>query len=55
MKINIELLLISIIIGIAIIYMYSPKPEIILKMPNETDTFIDTNNVCYKYKKTYIN
>lgn len=54
MKINVELLLISIIIGVGIIYIYSPKPEIILKMPNEQDVFIDTNNVCYKYKKTYI-
>jgi hypothetical protein len=54
MRINIELLLISIIIGIGIIYMYSPKPEIILKIPNDKNIFIDTNNVCYKYKKTYI-
>ncbi len=54
-KINIELLLISIIIGIGIIYAFAPKPEIILKMPNEQDTFIDTENVCYKYKKTFIN
>lgn len=54
MKINIELLLISIIIGVGLMYVYSPKPEIILKMPNDNDIFIDTNNVCYKYKKTYI-
>lgn len=54
MKINIELLLISIMIGIGIIYMFAPKPEIILKMPNETDVYIDTNNVCYKYKKTHV-
>jgi len=53
-KINIELLLISIIIGIGIIYVFAPKPEIILKMPNESNVYIDTNNVCYKYKKTYI-
>ncbi len=54
MMINIELLFISIIIGICIIYMYSPKPEIILKMPNEKNIYIDTNNVCYKYEKKYI-
>jgi len=55
MKINIELLLISIIIGIGLIYIYSPKPEIILKMPNDSnEIYIDTHNVCYKYKKTYI-
>lgn len=53
-KINIELLLISIIIGVGIIYAIAPKPEIILKMPNEQDTFIDTNNVCYKYKKVFL-
>lgn len=53
-KINIELLLVSIIIGVGIIYVLSPKPEIILKMPNESNVYIDTNNVCYKYKKTYI-
>jgi hypothetical protein len=54
MKINIELLLITIIIGIGIIYVFSPKPEIILKIPNEKNIYIDTNNVCYKYKKSYI-
>ena len=53
-KINIELLLISIIIGVGIIYICAPKPEIILKMPSESNIYIDTNNVCYKYKKTYI-
>ncbi len=55
MVINIELLLISIIIGIGLIYLYAPSPEIIIKMPNENNVYIDTDNVCYKYKKTYIN
>lgn len=54
MNINIELLLISIVIGIGLMYIFSPKPEIILKMPNDKNIYIDTNNVCYKYKKTYI-
>lgn len=53
-KINIELLLIAIIFGIGIIYIFAPKPEIILKMPSESNIYIDTNNVCYRYKKTYI-
>jgi hypothetical protein len=53
-KINIELLLISIIIGICIIYIIAPKPEVILKIPNESNIYIDTENVCYKYKKTII-
>jgi len=54
MKIIIELLLISVIIGICIMYVLAPKPEIILKLPNQKDIFIDTNNVCYKYKKKYL-
>lgn len=54
LKINIELLLISIIIGVGLIYMSAPKPEIILKLPNESNIYIDQDNVCYKYKKTYI-
>ena len=54
MKINIELLLISIIFGVGMIYIFAPKPEIILKMPNEKNIYIDTNNVCYRYKKKHI-
>jgi hypothetical protein len=54
MRIILELLLISVIIGIGIMYVFAPQPEIILKLPNEKDTFIDINNVCYKYKKKYI-
>ena len=54
MKIIIELLLISIIIGIGIMYIFTPKAEVILKLPNEKNIYIDTNNVCYKYKKTII-
>ena len=54
MIIKIELLLISIIIGIFIMYIFSPKPQIILKYPNEKNIYIDNNNVCYKYKKNYL-
>lgn len=54
MKINLELLFIAIIIGISFMYIYAPKPEIILKMPNESNVYIDNNNVCYKYVKEYI-
>ena len=54
MKIIIELLLISIIIGVGIIYVLAPKSQIILKMPNEKNIYIDTNNVCYKYEKKYL-
>ena len=54
MNINIELLIISIMLGIGIIYIYSPKPEVIIKYPNEKNIYIDNNNVCYKYKKNYL-
>jgi hypothetical protein len=54
MKVNISLLLITILIGIFIMYTNAPKPEIILKMPNESNIYIDNNNVCYKYVKKYL-
>jgi len=54
MKINFNLLLITILIGISIMYIFNPKPEVILKMPNETNIYIDNNNVCYRYTKEYI-
>ena len=54
MIIKIELLLISIIIGIFIMYIFSPKPQIILKYPNEKNIYIDNNNVCYKHKQKYL-
>jgi hypothetical protein len=54
MIIKLELLLVSILIGIAIIYVYAPIPETILKLPNESNIYIDNNNVCYKYTKKYI-
>ena len=53
--INIELLLFFVLIGIGIIYIMSPKPQVIIKYPNESNIYIDENNVCYKYKKNYIN
>lgn len=54
MKTNLDLLLIAIIIGISIMYIFAPKPEVILKMPNESNIYIDNNNVCYKYAKEYL-
>ncbi len=54
MQIIIELLLVCIIIGIGIIYILSPKPEVIIKLPNDKNIYIDTNNVCYKYEKNYL-
>ena len=54
MNINLDLLLITILIGICIMYIFAPKPEVIFKMPNESNVYIDNNNVCYKYIKQYI-
>lgn len=54
MRIIIELLLITLIIGVGIMYIFAPSPEIIIKLPNEKDIFVDINNVCYKYKKKYL-
>jgi len=54
MNINIKLLLLSILIGIIIIYIINPQPQVIFKYPNEKNIYIDENNVCYKYKKKYI-
>jgi hypothetical protein len=54
MKTNLDLLLVAIIIGISIMYIFAPKPEVIIKMPNESNIYIDNNNVCYKYAKEYL-
>ncbi len=54
MNINIKLLLLSILIGIIIIYIINPQPQVIFKYPNEKNIYIDENNVCYKYQKKYI-
>jgi hypothetical protein len=54
MNINLNLMLFAIILGICIMYILKPKPEIILKMPNESNIYIDNNNVCYKYVKNYV-
>jgi hypothetical protein len=55
MNINMKLLLLSILIGIIIIYIINPQPQVIFKYPNEKNIYIDENNVCYKYQKKYIN
>ena len=40
MNIHLELLLFSILIGVAIIYILHPKSEVILKLPNESNIYI---------------
>ena len=51
--------ILSAFIGFLILYLFSPKPEIILKNPNInnqiSDMYIDDNNVCYKYKREEVN
>jgi hypothetical protein len=54
MKTNLDLLLVAIITGVSIMYIFAPKPEVIIKMPNESNIYIDNNNVCYKYAKEYL-
>lgn len=48
----------TLFIGFFIIYVFYPKPKIIIKYPNPNiaqDTlYIDDSNVCYKYKKEQI-
>ena len=55
MELMIELLLVSLIIGVGIMYILLPRPNIILKYPTDDKTmYIDNNNVCYKYEKKYL-
>ena len=48
----------ALFIGFMYVYITSPSPKIVLKnpTPNNIDnlTYIDDNNVCYKYHKTQI-
>lgn len=51
--------ILSVFFGFLILYLLSPKPQIIVKKPNInseiSDLYIDDNNVCYKYKRQEIN
>ena len=40
---KIKLLGIFILIGLCLMYIFSPKPDIIIKMPNSQNIYIDTN------------
>jgi len=59
MKIIIEYFLIAVLLTFIVLYIMEPKPQIILKYPNieqeVSDTYVDDNNVCYKYHKKEIN
>ena len=58
MEILIEYLLISMAITFVILYMFAPKPKVILKYPSikddVSDLYVDENNVCYRYHKKQI-
>lgn len=53
MELIIELFLLFIIIGVAVLYITSDKPQVLIKLPNEETVYIDEKNVCYKYEKEY--
>lgn len=48
-------LVLGIFFGVMFMYIFSPKPKIILKEPNLNNckkmVYIDNSGVCYKYKK----
>lgn len=54
MELIIELFLLFIIVGVALLYVTSDKPQILIKLPNEKTVYIDEKNVCYKYQKEYV-
>lgn len=49
---------IALFIGFFLIYVVTPPPKLVLKNPNPQNakdiTYIDDNNVCYRYKKKQI-
>lgn len=55
MKFSLYYFLIAILVGFFIVYITSPKPKVVIKYPtpknNDKITYIDDNDVCYKYKK----
>jgi len=58
MEILPQYFLLSMLIAYIILYLTYPNPQIILKYPtidnDVSDTYIDANNVCYKYHKKQI-
>lgn len=54
MKIILLYFLTTMFITFTILYILSPKPQIIIKYPNHNKKlsrlYIDDNNVCYRYK-----
>lgn len=48
----------ALFIGFLYVYMTAPKPKIVIKYPTLENagkiTYVDDNNVCYRYQKTEI-
>ena len=51
MNINIKIFIISVIIGLGIIYISNEPTQILIKYPNGSDKtiYVDNENVCYQY------
>ena len=50
--------LLAVLVTFMLLYVFTPKPTILIKYPNIEDVdsplYIDDNDVCYKYKKQQI-
>jgi len=53
-----ELILLYFVLGLffgfMMVYVSAPPPKVIIKHPTNKTTYIDNNNVCYRYKKVKI-
>ena len=53
MQILIPYLLLGLFLGVLMAYLIHPLPKVVVKYPNPNNigntTYIDDNNVCYKY------
>ncbi len=53
LNLNLYYFFIAFFLGLFIIYVTSPLPKVIIKYPTlenaNNTTYIDNNNVCYKY------
>ena len=52
-KIDILVFIISLFLGLFVVYVTAPKPNVVFKYPNINSankiTYIDENNTCYRY------
>nr|QBK88931.1 MAG: uncharacterized protein LCMiAC02_00240 [Mimivirus LCMiAC02] len=58
MELNLLYFILALFIGFMFIYITAPHPKIIIKHPNLQNvgniTYIDDNNIHYKYKKVKV-